>query len=82
MRAMFSRTPIFFINKIIQTFNKMVFVSGLRRVGKATLAKTYQKEFGQSLYLIRKFDCFASIKSGWTLESHGGEQFSTALPSG
>lgn len=79
---MFSRTPIFLINEIIQTFNKMAFVSGPRQVGKTALAKTYQKEFGQSLYLIRKFDCFAFIKSGWTLESHGGEQFSTALPSG
>ena len=48
---MFGRTPAVIVNEIIETFNKMAFVSGPRQVGKTTLAKNYQKGFGQSLYL-------------------------------
>jgi hypothetical protein len=48
---MIERTPITLIKEIIETFNKMAFVSGPRQVGKTTLAKRYQEHFEQGLYL-------------------------------
>jgi len=48
---MIDRTPIALVSDIVETFNKMAFVSGPRQVGKTTLAKRYQEQFGQSLYL-------------------------------
>lgn len=48
---MIERTPITLIKEIIETFNKMAFVSGPRQVGKTTLAKRYQEHFEQGLYV-------------------------------
>ena len=48
---MLERTAIGIIREIIEQFQKMAFVSGPRQVGKTTLAKQYQKLFGQGLYL-------------------------------
>lgn len=48
---MIERTPTPLIREIIETLNKMAFVSGPRQVGKTTLAKKYQEHFGQSLYV-------------------------------
>ena len=47
---MIERTAISIIRETLEKFNKMAFVSGPRQVGKTTLAKNYQKQFGQSLY--------------------------------
>jgi len=48
---MFERTSIVLIKEVVEDFNKMAFVSGPRQVGKTTLAKRYQEQFEQSLYL-------------------------------
>jgi len=48
---MIERTPIILIKEVVEEFNKMAFVSGPRQVGKTTLAKRYQEQFEQSLYL-------------------------------
>ena len=48
---MFERTSIVLIKEVVEDFNKMAFVSGPRQVGKTTLAKHYQEQFEQSLYL-------------------------------
>jgi len=48
---MIERTATPLIGEIIETLNKMAFVSGPRQVGKTTLAKKYQEHFGQSLYV-------------------------------
>lgn len=48
---MIDRTAIALVKEIIQDFNKMAFLSGPRQVGKTTLAKRYQEQFEQSLYL-------------------------------
>jgi uncharacterized protein len=48
---MFERTPIILVKEVVEDFNKMAFVSGPRQVGKTTLAKRYQEQFEQSLYL-------------------------------
>ena len=48
---MLERSAIGIIREIIEQFQKMAFVSGPRQVGKTTLAKQYQKLFGQGLYL-------------------------------
>jgi len=42
---MIDRTPIALVSDIVETFNKMAFVSGPRQVGKTTLAKRYQEQF-------------------------------------
>ena len=47
---MLERTAISLIREIIEKFNKMAFLSGPRQVGKTTLAKRYQEQFGQSVY--------------------------------
>jgi hypothetical protein len=47
---MIERTATSLIREIIEKFNKMAFVSGPRQVGKTTLAKRYQEQFGQSVY--------------------------------
>jgi uncharacterized protein len=44
------RTAIPIIREVIEQYHKMAFVSGPRQVGKTTLAKQYQQQFGQSLY--------------------------------
>lgn len=51
MVDMIQRTASHLIHNVIETFNKMAFVSGPRQVGKTTLAKSYQQRFEQSLYL-------------------------------
>lgn len=48
---MIERTLLTLVDRIIVEFNKMVFVSGPRQVGKTTLAQHYQRQFNQSLYL-------------------------------
>lgn len=48
---MIERTAISLIDTILTEFHKMAFVSGPRQVGKTTLARQYQRRFGQSLYL-------------------------------
>lgn len=48
---MIERTPIALIKEIIETFNKMAFVSGPRQVGKTTLARSYQGQHEQGLCL-------------------------------
>jgi uncharacterized protein len=48
---MIKRTTIEIVREIIEQDNKMAFVSGPRQVGKTTLARQYQGQFGQSLYL-------------------------------
>ena len=48
---MLERTAIAIIREIIEEYHKMAFVSGPRQVGKTTLAKRYQEQFGQGLYL-------------------------------
>ena len=49
--SMLERTALGIIREIIEQYNKMAFVSGPRQVGKTTLAKRYQEQFEQSLYL-------------------------------
>jgi len=49
--TMIERTSAPLIVGVIETLNKMAFVSGPRQVGKTTLAKKYQEHFGQSLYV-------------------------------
>jgi predicted AAA+ superfamily ATPase len=49
--SMIERTSTPIIGEIIETLNKMAFVSGPRQVGKTTLAKKYQEHFGQSVYV-------------------------------
>lgn len=48
---MIKRTAIEIVREIIEQYNKMAFVSGPRQVGKTTLARQYQAQFGQGLYL-------------------------------
>jgi uncharacterized protein len=48
---MIERTANAIIREIIEEYHKMAFVSGPRQVGKTTLAKQYQEQFGQGLYL-------------------------------
>jgi len=48
---MIERTAINIIREIIEEYHKMAFVSGPRQVGKTTLAKQYQGQFGQGRYL-------------------------------
>lgn len=48
---MISRTAIEIVGEIIELDKKMAFVSGPRQVGKTTLARQYQTQFGQGLYL-------------------------------
>ena len=48
---MIKRTALEIIREIIEQDMKMAFVSGPRQVGKTTLAKQYQAQFGQGLYL-------------------------------
>lgn len=48
---MFKRTAIEIVREIIEQDKKMAFVSGPRQVGKTTLARQYQTQFGQGLYL-------------------------------
>ena len=48
---MIERTTIAVIRQTIEEYHKMAFVSGPRQVGKTTLAKQYQNQSGQSLYL-------------------------------
>jgi predicted AAA+ superfamily ATPase len=50
MLKMVERTCLSIIKEIIEKFNKMAFLSGPRQVGKTTLAKHYQDQFGQSSY--------------------------------
>jgi uncharacterized protein len=47
---MLERTAIPIIREVIAQYHKMAFVSGPRQVGKTTLAKHYQQQFGQGLY--------------------------------
>jgi uncharacterized protein len=47
---MIERNCTAIIREIIEKFNKMAFVSGPRQVGKTTLAKRYQEQFGPSFY--------------------------------
>jgi predicted AAA+ superfamily ATPase len=49
--TMFKRTAIEIVREIIEEDKKMAFVSGPRQVGKTTLARQYQTQFGQGLYL-------------------------------
>jgi predicted AAA+ superfamily ATPase len=48
---MIDRTAATLVREIIEQDRKMAFVSGPRQVGKTTLAKRYQEQFGQGLYL-------------------------------
>jgi uncharacterized protein len=48
---MIERTAIEIVREIIELDKKMAFVSGPRQVGKTTLARQYQTQFGQGLYL-------------------------------
>ncbi len=48
---MIKRTAIEIVGEIIEQDKKMAFVSGPRQVGKTTLARQYQTQFGQGLYL-------------------------------
>ncbi len=48
---MIKRTAIEIVREIIEQDKKMAFVSGPRQVGKTTLARQYQTQFGQGLYL-------------------------------
>jgi hypothetical protein len=49
--TMIERTSAPLIVGVIETLNKMVFVSGPRQMGKNILAKKYLEHFGQSLYV-------------------------------
>jgi uncharacterized protein len=48
---MIKRTAVEIVSEIIEQDKKMAFVSGPRQVGKTTLARQYQTQFGQGLYL-------------------------------
>lgn len=48
---MIERTALGLIDSIITEFHTMAFVSGPRQVGKTTLARHYQRQFGQGVYL-------------------------------
>jgi predicted AAA+ superfamily ATPase len=47
---MIDRTLIAPLTEVVETYQKMAFVSGPRQVGKTTLAKAYHHRFGQGTY--------------------------------
>src|SRR3990167_2068222 len=50
MKHMLKRTLEALMIKAHQDWNKMIFLSGPRQVGKTTLAQEYQKRYRQSVY--------------------------------